>query len=347
MPIVMIPLGIMLIRLRAGDETPVIDLSRVAGFLGLYLVFLTAAQFIDAFNYPVSPGQTFEEWLQILRDVFLPISADLGRGGGRVGGFLYFNLISAFGELASVVILIGLGLLMLMFAFSLSTQDIYRFVLSIMLGFSEARRRRALRRAALRAEREARAREAAALNAGAAVSTPQIAASTPAPNALPAASSAAASSVPLPAERPAPVPVEARAEAAEPPRSIPITMGGRTLIAPLDVDSPAAAPANAGQAMATSASAAKLPTPTSPLAGTPVPTPIKLAAAPSARPSEESAGSAKNMADPPAAPVGGGLKAPVQPTAAVAPTAGGKDSAPDVEDGKKGSGLFGRVRGAL
>ncbi|MFQ3568559.1 MAG: DNA translocase FtsK [Aggregatilineales bacterium] len=218
-PIAMIPVGLWLIMLRAGQETPVVDVGRVIGLIALYIAVLVLFQFIDALSYPQGANQSYEEYLRALDNVLLPLSAAFGRGGGIVGGRIYFFLISNFGEIAGFVLLIGALLIAAMFALSLSMQEIVAIFISNYRNLRDAQRRRALRRAAERAEREAAAQAQAALAASSiSVVRPeseQLAAGT-AP-ALPAAAAVLASDD-----------GEGHAEG----RSIPITMGGRTITAP-------------------------------------------------------------------------------------------------------------------
>lgn len=218
-PIAMIPVGLWLIMLRAGQETPVVDVGRVIGLIALFIAVLVLFQFIDALSYPQGANQSYEEYLRALDNVLLPLSAAFGRGGGIVGGRIYFFLISNFGEIAGFVLLIGALLIAAMFALSLSMQEIVAIFISNYRNLRDAQRRRALRRAAERAEREAAAQAQAAL----AASTISVV--------RPEADQLAAGAAPaLPAAAAAPPADEGDGQAEE--RSIPITMGGRTITAP-------------------------------------------------------------------------------------------------------------------
>lgn len=206
-PIAMLPLGIWLIMLRVGQETPVVDLQRVIGLIALYAGLLALFQFADALNYPPGINQTYEEYLAALQNVLLPLSAEFGRGGGRVGSEIYYFLISNFGEIAGFVILVGWLFVAVLFTFSVSVQEIVAFVISLFRSFRDARQRRAQRRAALLAERQALSANAAPITI---TKTGGQAADQPA----------------LPGQ---PALLEAgRSEE----RAIPIHMGGRTTLAP-------------------------------------------------------------------------------------------------------------------
>ncbi|MDL1899468.1 hypothetical protein FBR02_01720, partial [Anaerolineae bacterium CFX9] len=106
-PIAMLPVGLWMIMLRAGDETPLIDMQRVIGLLMLYVGLLTLFQYYDALSYPPGENQTYQSYLEAMRDVLLPLSAEFGRGGGRVGGEIYYQLISNIGEIGGFVVVIG------------------------------------------------------------------------------------------------------------------------------------------------------------------------------------------------------------------------------------------------
>ena len=214
-PIAMFPVGIWLIMLRAGQETPVVDLTRVFGAVLLFLATLTTFQFIDSFNYPANEYATYTDYLAALRNVLLPLSAEFGRGGGRLGSELYYLLVSNFGELAGFVVLVGALIVSAMFALSLSAQEIIAIFISNYRNLRDAQRQRTMRQTAQRAERQA------ALAA-------QISVAKPGVEQLPGGKSPA-----LPATASAaPAALAAATDVSRPEeRSIPITMGGRTVTA--------------------------------------------------------------------------------------------------------------------
>ncbi len=258
-PIAMIPVGLWLIMLRAGQETPVVDVGRVLGLIALFIAVLVLFQFIDALSYPQGANQSYEDYLRALDNVLLPLSAAFGRGGGVVGGRIYFFLISNFGEIAGFVLLMGGLLIAAMFALSLSMQEIAAIFISNYRNLRDAQRRRALRRAAERAEREAAAQAQAALAARSiSVVRPEAEqlAAGPAP-ALPAAASA---------------PTDDEGDGQAEARSIPITMGGRTITAPFRAGEAilveaGSAPTTAEPAALQTPSSAPVPHPAKPVQG--------------------------------------------------------------------------------
>lgn len=258
-PIAMLPVGLWMVMLRAGEETPLVDMQRIVGLLMLYVGALTLFQYYDALSYPPGETQTYQSYLQAMRDVLLPLSAEFGRGGGRVGGEIYYQLISNIGEIGGFVVVIGWLVVAIMFTLSLSARDISVFVVSVFRSFSDAQTRRRQRRLAIAAEREAkRTADAVALSTGIAVTT----------DALPAGKAPA-----LPAAGTMPLPTGAAAgagtgsmlplEAATPEerRSIPITMGGRTYSAPFRPGDPVPVEGGASSAEPPRTAGASLPVP--------------------------------------------------------------------------------------
>ncbi len=196
-------IGVWLILRHFGDEAPVISRTRLIGMAMLFLGGLVAAQFIDSFQYKVGADQ---DYLGTLKNVFLPIAYNLGRGGGWVGGEIYFQLIDNFGEIGGFMVLIGWLIVGVMLALRLSASDLAMVVISNVRNFRDVMTRRRQRAAAVRAEKQ---------QALAAVAQ-QISVSKPAAEQLPLGT-------PSPA-LPAPV--------AEKPRRIPITSAGRTSTVP-------------------------------------------------------------------------------------------------------------------
>jgi S-DNA-T family DNA segregation ATPase FtsK/SpoIIIE len=262
-PLAMLPLGVWLIMLRAGEETPVVDTTRVIGVVLLYFCLLALFQFIHAADYEVGAGQ---DYLTVVREVFLPISADLGRGGGRVGGIIYYQLISNLTEIGGFLVLLMTMLVSIMLATSLSLSQIGLIVIGMWRGFNDARRRWAVRRAAKQAELAEKRRQVLAAKQPPEAPAPSAPAMQPAPTVR----------IPIQSSLPLPPAVSASAPTAspsmpvmEPERSIAITTGGRRVTASLvtgtvneaeevrlteQAESPVSAPA-----------AAALPTPASPM----------------------------------------------------------------------------------
>ncbi len=232
----LVPLGVWMVSLKVGQETPSVDLTRVLGFALLFLCVLVAMQFFDALSYPPGADQSYAQYVAALRNVLLPLSAEFGRGGGRIGGELYYQLVSNFSELAGFVILLGVMSIALMLTFSVSAQEVIAIVIGNTRNMRDAFQRRRQQVAIARAER------AAALAASVQVSKP-AAEGLPAP--------AASASPALPAGSPAQPALDlGRLDES---RSIPIMVGGRTFTAALGSE--------AEQPVVVGASAAKAPPP--------------------------------------------------------------------------------------
>jgi DNA segregation ATPase FtsK/SpoIIIE-like protein len=226
-PLAMLPIGIWLIMLRAGDDTPVIDTTRVIGVVLLYLCLLTLFQFIHAADYKVGAGQ---DYLTVVREIFLPISAELGRGGGRVGGFIYYQLISNLTEIGGFLVLLMTMLVAIMLATNLSLSQIALILIGMWRGFNDARRRWAVRRAAKQAELAEKRRQALAAKQPPELPAPPA----PAPPPTPMVKIPIQSSLPPPPSVSAPAPsAPVPAPPMETERSIAITAGGRRVTASL------------------------------------------------------------------------------------------------------------------
>jgi S-DNA-T family DNA segregation ATPase FtsK/SpoIIIE len=242
--IAFIPIGIWLVTLKVGQEAPVIDPLRVIGVLLLFMCVLALMQFIDALSYPPSETQTYDAYLASLKTVMLPLSSEFGRGGGRVGGEIYYFLISNFSELAGFVLLIGVLVIALMLTLSVSAQEVFAVAMGNGRNVRDAFSRRRTRITAQRAER------AAAVTGVAVAATTAAALASPNNQALPAPNTPA-----LPAPAIGMTPALAGGAAQTPldltkaeERNIPITMGGRTFTANMRPGEPAlvdAAPAPA------------------------------------------------------------------------------------------------------
>ncbi len=144
-------IGVWLILRHFGDEAPVISRTRLIGLTMLFVGGLVAAQFIDSFQYKVGSDQ---DYLTIMKTVFLPIAYNLGRGGGWIGGEIYFQLISNFSEIGGFMVLIGWLLVGMMLALSLSASDLAIVVVSNARNFSDVMRQRRQRAAAQHAAKQ-------------------------------------------------------------------------------------------------------------------------------------------------------------------------------------------------
>ncbi|MBK8029476.1 MAG: DUF87 domain-containing protein [Chloroflexi bacterium] len=217
--LVIFAIGVVLILRHFGDDAPVIPRMRLIGATLLFVGMLVAMQFVHSMRYEVGAGQ---DYLWTVKNVFLTISWQLGQGGGRIGGEIYFLLISNLSEIGGFLALVLWVTIGLMLSLNMSASDLAIIVISLFRSLGDSVRRRQQRAAAIRAEK-------AAVAAAAAAALPQISVSKPesGQEALPAGATAA-----LPAPIPAPV-VQAPLPAPDSERSIPITMGGRTFTAPM------------------------------------------------------------------------------------------------------------------
>ncbi len=203
-PIAAFAIGVWLILRHFGDDAPVISRTRLIGLGLLFISALVLAQFVDSMQYKVGAGQ---DYLKTLHQVFLPLAYEWGRGGGWIGGELYYLLISNFTEIGGFMVVFIPLIVGLMLTLSLSASDLAMIVISNARNFSDVMAQRRQRGEARRAEKQ----QALALVAQ------QINVTKPA-EALPAAAP------PSPA-LPAPA-------VAEEQRRIPITTGGRTSTVP-------------------------------------------------------------------------------------------------------------------
>jgi S-DNA-T family DNA segregation ATPase FtsK/SpoIIIE len=208
-PLAMLVIGIWLIARHFGEEAPVIPTMRIIGAAVLYAGLLIAFQFVDSFSYK-------DATLASLKNVWLEISWRRQSGGGMLGGQLYYLLVANFTDVGSFFIILAWLIVGVMITFSISAAEMTIFIISAVRSFKDSVQRRAHARATQRA---ALAAQQAAALAQLTVTKPE-AAPLPAPHtpALPATASAeAAPALPEPAR--------------QPERSIPITIGGRTVTA--------------------------------------------------------------------------------------------------------------------
>jgi S-DNA-T family DNA segregation ATPase FtsK/SpoIIIE len=204
-PIAMFAIGLWLVVRHFGEQAPIVDLVRIWGVVMGYLGLLVLFQFVDAFNYRV-PIQDLPIQLELSAEVF-------HAGGGHVGGYLYYLLVSNVTEIGGFLMLVGWMVISVMFLTRTSASELAVSIISIWRGFNTAVERRAVRRRALVAQRQA-AQQIGALGA------PQISVSRAAPAELPSASTAA---LPPPSAMPDSMPVPSEE------RKIAISMGGRTV----------------------------------------------------------------------------------------------------------------------
>ncbi len=199
-PIAMLAVGVWLIARHFGDEAPVVAPSRIAGIIIAFLGILVLLQYIETFSYTNVTS---------LADLQLRLEGSwlYGRGGGYIGGQLYYLLVSNITELGAFFALVAWLVIGIMLTFDLSLRDLALVTIGTWRSFSDARQRRSQRVTARRAELQAQQI--------AATSAASVAVTRPENEQLPAG-----------AERPA-LPAAATAMPAEPPRAIPISMGGR------------------------------------------------------------------------------------------------------------------------
>ncbi len=211
---ILFAVGVWLLARHFGDEAPSVSTIRIVGFAMTMIAGLTAAQFIDASNYVVGVNQ---DYLNTVRNVFLPIAYNLGRGGGYVGGEVYYLMLSNFGEVGGFLVVVLVLIIGMMLLFNLSIADFAVIVISNLRNIRDAYSRRSQRVSAVRMEKM-RALDAAAMAAAIAAPKPILEPALPAgvmPS-LPQPIMAA-----LPAVTAAVLPPDEK-------RSISITTGGRT-----------------------------------------------------------------------------------------------------------------------
>jgi S-DNA-T family DNA segregation ATPase FtsK/SpoIIIE len=381
-PLAMLPIGVWLIMLRAGEETPTVDTTRVVGVVLFYLALITLFHFVHAIDlYQVGAGQ---DYLTVVRNVFLNISAELGRGGGVVGGEIYYLLLSNIGELGGFLVVIAVLMIALMLVTSLSVSQLGVIAISLARSFNDGRKRWAVRNAAKRAEltekrRVALAAKAAAspvtasgpagvaVPAGMTFAPPVAAGGAPAPVPAPSAAAPAPAFAPAmmtttgglplpptPAVSAMALPALGQPPIAEPERSILITGGGRTMTvsptgAPVSTPPPTAAPAFAPNAPVPAAApmvnapAANAPTPAASTPFAPPPAGTPLAPVPS---SIATPTPSTGTPFAPPSPIGG-QPATLTPAATSAlPPAAGSPPKDDKKPGLFGGLPFGRKDGA-
>jgi len=214
--VIVLVVGIWLLARHFGDDAPTVSRTRIVGFALLFAGALTMVTFIDSFALL---AEIEGEYLTTVR-IILPIAYTLGRGGGYIGGEIYYLLLSNFGEIGAFFVpLLGI-IIGVMLSLDLTVADFAVIVLSNVRNLRDANTRRSQRVASHRMERqEVLAKAAAAAAAAAALNPPKPRQDpllpAPAP-ALPMPQPALASGGTLPLE-------EGREG-----RSISISTGGRT-----------------------------------------------------------------------------------------------------------------------
>ncbi len=215
-PVAMMAVGIWLIARHFGDEAPVIPSTRLFGIGLVYVGVLILMQYIDTYSYVNSDGSVVT--MAALQAVWLPISIARGSGGGWIGANLYYILasnITEYGAFMAAAFLLVVGT---MFILSISAAELTMIVISVGRSFTDARQRRAQRRAQTAAP--------GLEQLTAEVAAPAISVSRPEPEALPAAASAPALPAASEPALPAGSPILA------PQRQININIGGRSSVSP-------------------------------------------------------------------------------------------------------------------
>ena len=224
-PIAMFAAGIWLILRHFGEEAPMLDMVPVIGIVMIYMGLLVLFQYGDSFTYEIRAGAPP---LDQLKNIFLPISYTLGRGGGWIGAEIYYFLVANLTEIGGFFVLLAWLIVGLMLALGLSAAEMAIIVISVWRSFNDARHRRIERRGAVLAEQQALS-----------PALPGVTVSRPGAEQLP------------PGVRSPALPAPAGGLFGDgEERSIPITQGGRTVNAafrpgdPIPVEKPI--PANAG-----------------------------------------------------------------------------------------------------
>ncbi|MCC6612222.1 MAG: hypothetical protein IT320_02030, partial [Anaerolineae bacterium] len=292
-PIIMLAAGIWLLIRHFGDDAPTLQLQRIIGLAVLFMSILTLMQFFESWSYNIQDPN----YLTALREVYLPWTYEQGRGGGLVGGEIYYFLLSNFTEWGGFALLFIPLIVGIMLSLSISAAELAMIVVSNVRNMRDRAQQRSIRVSAERAQREEQQRALTAQS--------QIGVAKPETQALPGRTPAA---LPSPAESPVPMPLPLGEQ-----RSISITQGGRTINTSfnpddLDEDEPLVPAARQGQTTTTqpAASAAQTAEKSSGRSGLGlgrlVPGGLAIGAAAAVRaltPTEESAASAAKEQDKP------------------------------------------------
>jgi len=129
--------------IRHFNENPlVIQMHRTAGYVLLFLAVITTAHFVVMLNNPVrNMGELIQRSDVISRIQPNPFNTGpLGNGGGWLGGMVYKLLIQIAGEWGVPVILIGIWIVSLMLASSLTIADITAYIKSVFHWFDRVRK---------------------------------------------------------------------------------------------------------------------------------------------------------------------------------------------------------------
>ncbi|MCA9907321.1 MAG: DUF87 domain-containing protein [Anaerolineae bacterium] len=210
-PLVMLAWGIWLLIRHFGDDAPTLQVQRVIGLAVLFITVLTLMQFVESWSYNIQDPN----YLTALREVYLPWSYEQGRGGGLIGGEIYYFLLSNFTEWGGFALLFIPLIVGIMLSLSISAAELAMILVSNVRNMRDRAHQRSIRVAAERAQRDEQQR---ALTAQ---SQAQIGVTKPETQSLPGGAQAA---LPSPAESPVPMPLPLGEQ-----RSISITQGGRTI----------------------------------------------------------------------------------------------------------------------
>jgi S-DNA-T family DNA segregation ATPase FtsK/SpoIIIE len=210
-PIAMLGIGGWLILRHFGDEAPTVDKTQLLGKVMLYIGALVLFQYVDTFINPQF-GDYASLTPDLLKEFLTTFTVNQGRGGGLVGAELYFLLFTNFGEIGGFFVLLGWMIVSIMLALELSAAELAIIVISVGRSFRDAQQRRAQARAAQRAAQQA--------------ALPQITVAKPEAEQLPGGTSPA---LPAPTPTAATPQPESAPALTTPERSIPVTMGGRTI----------------------------------------------------------------------------------------------------------------------
>ena len=210
-PLVMLAWGIWLLIRHFGDDAPTLQVQRVIGLAVLFITVLTFMQFVESWSYNIQDPN----YLTALREVYLPWTYEQGRGGGLIGGEIYYFLLSNFTEWGGFALLFIPLIVGIMLSLSISAAELAMIIVSNVRNMRDRAHQRSIRVTAERAQREEQQRALVAQ------SQAQIGVAKPETQALPSGAQVA---LPSPVESPVPMPLPLGEQ-----RSISITQGGRTI----------------------------------------------------------------------------------------------------------------------
>jgi S-DNA-T family DNA segregation ATPase FtsK/SpoIIIE len=224
-PVAMMAVGLWLIARHFGDQAPTVGTERVVGVVMLFIGGLFFLMYFETFNYVGDRAINSLADLQVQ----LQVSSQVMRaGGGGVGAWLYYFMVSNFSEFGAFFVMVAWIIIGVMLTLSLSAAEVAMIVIGSVRNFQDTQKQRSARRAVIQAEAVAKK---AAL---AAQSAPAIGISGPEAPALPGGAMAA-----LPAGLVAALPAPMEAAKPEPV----INIGGRQQQAVPLAPAPAGGPA--------------------------------------------------------------------------------------------------------